>query len=71
MTRLNTDENTTTHVKLTEGDISQAVDQLGDNSAPGPYGIPTIFLKKTKQVLLSKRQSLHESSTADVHKMVY
>merc|ERR1712236_145904 len=32
-------------------DIIDAIDKLEENSAPGPDGVPAIFLKKTKEVI--------------------
>ena len=32
-------------------DIIDAIDKLDENSAPGPDGVPAIFLKKTKEVI--------------------
>lgn len=40
------DENATKDVDVTENDMMTTVDQLKENSAPGPDGVPDIFLKK-------------------------
>lgn len=70
------DENAITYVEGTESKTTKATDQLKENSAPRPDGIPPTFLRRptmvrAKPMILLLRQSVDESSIAEVHEMAY
>lgn len=61
-------------VEINEEDITLGTDELKENSAPGPDGIPVTFLEKTKELtakpmMMLQRQNLKDSRIAEVHKM--
>lgn len=63
-------------VEGTKSNISKATDQLKDNSALQPVGIPAVFFKKAEQtkvklMMLASRPGLNNSSRAEVHKMAH
>ena len=61
---------------FTRKDIEEAIDELDENSAAGPDGIPALFLKKTKKVIslplkILLRKSLDEGKIPKIYKMAY
>ena len=70
------DKNDLNDIEFKEEDIEDAIDDLDENSAAGPDGIPAIFLKKTKEVIslpltLILRKSLDEGRIHDIFKLAY
>ena len=70
------DENTLTDIPVNEKSIKEAIDELKNGSAPGPDGVPAVFLKRTREPIAKPlaillRQSIDESSIAELHKIAY
>ena len=63
-------------IEITENDIIKAIEDLDENSAADPDGIPAILLKNLKEVLalplaLMLRKSLDEGRIPEVFKLAY
>ena len=63
-------------IEITEKDIIKAIEDLDENSAAGPDGIPAILLKNLKEVLalplaLMLRKSIDEGRIPEVFKLAY
>ena len=73
---INKDPNDLNDIEIEEKDIEEAIDDLNENSAAGPDGIPAIFLKKTKEEIsvpltIILRKSLNEGKIHDIFKLAY
>merc|ERR1712215_325534 len=63
-------------IEVTEEEIINAIDDLEENSAAGPDGLPAILLKKVKEALaiplsLMLRKSIDEGKIPDILKLAY
>merc|ERR1712066_47423 len=63
-------------LEITEEEILKAIDDLEENSAAGPDGVPAILLKKVKEALaqplaLMLRKSIDEGKLPDIFKLAY
>ena len=63
-------------IKITEEDIKEAIDDMDENSAAGPDGIPAILLKKIRDEIalplaLILRKSIDEGKIPDIFKLAY
>ena len=70
------DPNDLNDIEIEVQDIKDAIDELDENSAAGPDGIPAIFLIKTKEAIAEPmakmlRKSLDEGKIPDILKMAY
>ena len=70
------EENDLTDIIVNQQAIREAINELRSDSAAGPDGVPAIFLKQTassisKPLAMLLRQSLDESSIAEIHKLAY
>merc|ERR1711867_251519 len=64
------------NIEITEEEILKAIDDLEENSAAGPDGVPAILLKKVKEALaqplaLILRKSIDEGKIPDIFKLAY
>merc|ERR1711867_330087 len=62
--------------EITEEEILKAINDLEENSAAGPDGVPAILLKKMKEALalpltLLLRKSIDEGKIPDIFKLAY
>merc|ERR1712066_523729 len=63
-------------IEITEEEILKAINDLEENSAAGPDGVPAILLKKLKEALaqplaLMLRKSIDEGKIPDIFKLAY
>ena len=63
-------------IEVTEKDINDAINELDENSAAGPDGIPAKLLKKVKEAIslplaMMLRKSIDEGMIPDVLKLAY
>merc|ERR1712002_623515 len=63
-------------IEITEKEIINTIDDLEENSAAGPDGVPAILLKKVKEALalplsLMLRKSIDEGKIPDILKLAY
>ena len=63
-------------IEVTEEEIIQAINDLDENSAAGPDGVPAILLKKVKEALalplsIMLRKSIDEGKIPDILKLAY
>merc|ERR1712120_46889 len=72
----NKQKNRRNDIEVTEEEIIKASDDLEENSAAGPDGVPAILLKKVKEALalplsLMLRESIDEGKIPDILKLAY
>merc|ERR1712105_286242 len=63
-------------IEITEEDIKKAIDDIDENSAAGPDGIPALLLKKIREEIalplaLILRKSIDEGKIPDIFKLAY
>ena len=72
----NEDPDDLNDIEVTEKEIIQAINDLDENSAAGPDGVPAILLKNVKETLalplsLMHRKSIDEGKIPDILKLAY